>query len=127
MDKPSQPEVKILTHGFADLATNSRMLIPTPRLIEHYLKQSEPGIKVDVKHMRSDLAAQHGADGTCPLTTGIFLRIVTEFANEMIVKGEVIASIAPVWRVLHPKLPLWKKLTFDKTWIEDQQQKEGLI
>jgi len=126
MEKPALPEVKTLEHAFADLKENSKMLIPTPRLIEQYLKDSEPGIAINIKQMRADLAAANHADGTCPLTTGIFLRILSEYTNERKMTGVPIKSLAPIWRVLHPKASIWQKLSFDKGWILDLHQKEKL-
>ena len=126
MEKPALPEVKPLRHAFADLRENSRMLIPTPRLIEKYLMNTEPGTTVDIKQMRADLAAENHADGTCPMTTGIFLRIVSEYTNEMKMAGQPLKKLTPIWRVLHPRAPIWKKLTFDKDWILALQLKENL-
>ncbi|HSK13157.1 MAG TPA: hypothetical protein VK907_08065, partial [Phnomibacter sp.] len=68
MDRPENPEVKVIGKAFADLSEGAKMLIPTPRLIEKYLMNSQKGIAVDVKQMRKDLAADHQADYTCPLT-----------------------------------------------------------
>ena len=124
MDKPSTPEVKILEKGFADLKDGSKMLIPTPRLIEAYLQHSTPGKKVDMKQMRADLAAENGADYTCPLTTGIFLRILAEYTNELHLAGKKNYTLPPVWRAIQPGLPVWKKLTFDKKWMEEAWTEE---
>jgi len=124
MDKPSTPEVKILEKGFADLKDGSKMLIPTPRLIEAYLQHSTPGKKVDMKQMRADLAAENGADYTCPLTTGIFLRILAEYTNELHLAGKKANTLPPVWRAIQPGLPVWKKLTFDKKWMEEAWTEE---
>lgn len=118
MDHPVAPEVKKPEKGFAGIPMGSRMLIPTPRLLEAYLKQSTPGYKINLRQMRADLAAEYGADFTCPLTTGIFLRILTEYTNEKREAGTPESQLAPVWRVVDPKIPLWKKLTFDKQWLE---------
>jgi hypothetical protein len=126
MGKPATPEVKIIDKGFADLKDGSKMLIPTPRLIEDYLKHTTPGTMVDIKQMRVDLAAENGADYTCPLTSGIFLRILAEYTNEERMAGKPLKKLAPVWRIIHPKLPVWKKLTFDKQWLEDAAAKEGI-
>jgi hypothetical protein len=126
MEKPAIPEVKPLEHAFADLKENSTMLIPTPRLLEKYLFASEPGFAIDIKQMRTDLAAENHADGTCPLTTGIFLRILSEYTNEKKMAGEPPKYLAPIWRILHPRAPIWKKLSFDKAWILEAQEKEGL-
>jgi hypothetical protein len=59
--------------------------------------------------MREHLAAKHHADITCPLTTGIFVHIVAEAAEESAAAGN--ADITPYWRVvkndgsLDPKFP----------------------
>lgn len=126
MEHPAVPEVKKLEKGFADLPGGSKMLIPTPRLIEDYLRHSTPGKKVDVKQMRADIAAENGADYTCPLTTGIFLRILTEFTNDQREAGKPLSSLAPVWRIVQPKLPVWNKLGFDKSWLIEIADIEGI-
>jgi hypothetical protein len=126
MENPSAPEVKRIEKGFADLKDGSKMLIPTPRLIEEYLKHTAPGRLVDIKQMHTDLAAEYGADYTCPLTSGIFLRILAEYTNEERAAGKPFKSLAPVWRIIHPKLPVWQKLTFDKKWLEDAAKLEGI-
>lgn len=52
--------------------------------------------------------------GTCPMTTGIFLRIVADAAEEDILNGKT--KIAPYWRVIkedgsiNPKFPEEGKL-----------------
>ena len=46
--------------------------------------------------MRNDLAIEYGADFTCPMTTGIFLRIVAEYNYENLSKKGT--EISPFWR-----------------------------
>ena len=59
--------------------------------------------------MRGKLAADFAADVTCPLTTGIFVRIVAEAAEEDRLNGR--QKVTPYWRVikddgsLNPKFP----------------------
>ena len=69
------------------------MLIPTPKLIDAYIRQIPEGKAVDSQTLRKDLALQNGAEVTCPLTTGIFLRIVAEAAQEAYEMGMVNAVI----------------------------------
>jgi hypothetical protein len=124
MEHPSQPEVKILDKGFADLPSGSKMLIPTPRLIGSYLQHSKAGHLIETKKMRTDLAAELGAKYTCPLTTGIFLRILAEYTYEQKQKGIPLKDLAPIWRVIRPEMPIWKKLSFDPWWLEETWQAE---
>jgi hypothetical protein len=126
MQKPEKPEVKTLEKAFADLPSNCKMLIPTPKLIADYIRQIPQGHTTDVKQMRKDLASEQNAEHTCPLTTGIFLRIVTEHANEVRKSGVPVKELTPVWRVVHDKLPSFKKLSFDAGWLIAMREKEGI-
>jgi len=64
---------------------------------------------VTVGQIRRHLAGPFKADSTCPLTTGIFLRIISEAAEEDRQAGK--KAITPYWRVikddgsLNPKFP----------------------
>jgi hypothetical protein len=69
--------------------------------------------------MRADLSAEMGAEYTCPLTTGIFLRILAEFTHEQKQNGVPLKDLAPIWRVIRPEVPIWKKLSFDPRWLEE--------
>ena len=51
-------------------------------IIQEYINNSEFGDKLDVRTMRNDLAIEFNADFTCPMTTGIFLKIVAEYNYE---------------------------------------------
>lgn len=124
MDKPLQPEVKILKKGFADLLPGSMMLIPTPRLIGSYLQHTAPGHLIEVKQLRADLAAEQGAESTCPLTTGIFLRILAEYTHEQKQNGVQERDLTPIWRIIRPGMPTWKKLSFDPLWLEEAWKSE---
>jgi hypothetical protein len=126
MKKPPHPEVKILEKGFGKWDEGSKMLIPTPALIATYLKHSTPGNRIEISQMRKDLAAEAGADFTCPLTTGLFLRVVTEYANEQRESGICKDALNPVWRIVRNDLPMWKKLTFETGWLTNLQKAEEL-
>ena len=85
------------------------MLIPTPSLVNGLLRKVPRGKLVTVGTIREKLARDHEADVTCPLTTGIFVRIVAEAAEED--RGQNKKGITPYWRVvrddgsLNPKFP----------------------
>ena len=65
---------------------------------------------ITANRIRDHLAMRHGADFTCPLTIGIFIRISAEAAEEDLREGRA-GRITPYWRVikgdgsLNPKLP----------------------
>ena len=110
---------------FAGIRAGQIMLIPTPRLIDDYIKQIPKGKTVDTATVRKDLAMAHQAEVTCPLTTGIFLRIVAEAAYEEYQQGKPINKITPFWRVIDEKSPTAKKLTFGTDFLKDQRNKEA--
>ena len=105
--------VKILDINFSDMKIGQKMLISSPKSIANYINNIPFGKKRSIKQMRLDLAQKANADNTCPLTTGIFLRIAIE------------ASLADVYINNKPQLPFWrvisikdnisKKLSISKT------------
>lgn len=119
-------EVKVNENGFADIPPGSTMLIATPRIIDEYVRQIPKGKEVSLQTMRKDLAAEFQAEYTCPVTTGIFLRIVAEAAHEQFTKGKPLSNIAPFWRVIDEKSTIGKKVSFGSDFIVAQRKKEGL-
>lgn len=128
IDKMEQDHsvVKVLDKDFADMKAGSIMYISNPRTIDAYIRNIPKGKSVDIKTMRNDLAIEHDAEVTCPVTTGIFLRIVAEAANEQLQQGKALNKITPIWRVINPKMTLAAKLTFGTKWIAEQRKKEKL-
>jgi hypothetical protein len=86
-----------------------RVLVPTPLLVDGLIGKIKRGKLITVKQIREQLAKDFKADSTCPLTTGIFIRIAAETAEEDLRNGR--SQITPYWRVLsadgglNPKLP----------------------
>ncbi len=119
-----QPQVEVSTKDFAGIKAGQRMLIPTPQLIDAYIRQIPKGQRVDMATLRQDLALEHGAEVTCPLTTGIFLRIVAEAAYEAYENGKPAKAITPFWRVIDEKSTTAKKLSFGTAFLKEQQQIE---
>jgi hypothetical protein len=119
-----EPKIKRIDFNFADIPANSNMFIATPQIIDNYIKQIPKGKKVAVQTMRKDLAIENRADYTCPVTTGIFLRIVAEANFEKYQLTNSIKNITPFWRVVEPNSTLSEKLTFGKDFIIKQRQAE---
>jgi hypothetical protein len=119
-----QPQVKRLEKDIAGMSAGSKMLIATPLLLDSYIRKIRYGKHVDTKTLRNDLAHEHHADCTCPLTTGIFLRIVAEGNYQKLQEGQPLEKIAPFWRVIEPGSPLAEKLTFGQDFLKQQIEKE---
>lgn len=125
LHEPKQSKIKRIETDFADIPAGSAMFIATPQLIDGYVKQLKKGAHVNIKTLRKDLALQHGADYTCPVTTGIFLRIVAEAAYENLQQGTPVSKLTPFWRVIEPDSPLAKKLSFGQDFLKKQIRAEA--
>lgn len=123
---PKVSQTKRLEKSIAGIPAGAMMYISTPQEIDAYIQRIPVGQCVSVGQMRADLATLHQADCTCPLTTGIFLRIVAEAAFENIHQRNE-ANPTPFWRVLEPKASLVKKLSFDGgAFIQTMREAEGI-
>ncbi len=121
-----KPQKKKIEFNFADIPANSIMFIATPLLINDYINQIPKGKKITAKTMRQDLAIENKADYTCPVTTGIFLRIVAEASFEKYQQTRSLKGITPFWRIIEPNSPLAKKLSFGQDFLIEQRVKEHI-
>ena len=74
------------------------VLIPRPLDVHALVRRVGKGRVVTVSELRDALARRAGADIACPMTTGIFLRIIAEAAEEAAREGK--KRITPYWRVV---------------------------
>lgn len=111
---------------FADIPAGSTMLIATPQIVDDYVRSIPKGQSTTLAQMRKDLAATYGAQYTCPVTSGIFLRIVAEAAWEEMQQGKTVSKVSPFWRIISLKSPTAKKLTFGTGWLAEMRKKEKL-
>ena len=119
-------KIKTIDKKFADIPEGSKMLIATPQIIDKYVNEIPFGQSSELNTMRNDLATEYQADKTCPVTTGIFLRIVSEASYEELNSGKNIKEITPFWRIVNPKSNLAKKLACGINFIKIQREIEGL-
>ena len=117
--------VKRLDKNFSDMKVGENMLIATPKIIDEYIKQIPKGINTNIKTLRNDLALTYNADTTCPVTTGIFLRIVSEAAYEDLLSGE--KNITPFWRVVDHESKTAGKLACGINFIKKRRSEENII
>jgi hypothetical protein len=118
------PQVKHIDFPFAGIPPHSDMFIATPQIIQTYVSEIPAGKSVDIETLRKDLARANDADYTCPVTTGIFLRIVAEAAYENYVSPT--SKITPFWRVVKPGSVLSKKLSCGEEFIIEKRKKERI-
>jgi len=85
------------------------MVIPRPLDVDALIRKVRQGKVVTVPQLREELAKRNHVDAACPLTTGIFIRIAAEAAEEERRAGA--KTVTPYWRVLssegglNPKFP----------------------
>ena len=119
-------KIKTIDKKFADIQEGSKMFISTPKIIDDYIKQIPFGKSTELSTMRNDLAIEYQAHKTCPVTTGIFLRIVSEASYEEFKSGKGIDEVTPFWRVVNPKSKLANKLECGVEFINKQRKNEAI-
>jgi len=125
-DLQKDAAVKKTERDFADIKAGEKMLIATPAIVDEYIRSISKGKETTLTQMRKDLASAYHADKTCPVTAGIFLRIVAEAAYEEYENGKAIGKITPFWRMMNEKSPAAKKLSFGTDLLREQRRKEKL-
>lgn len=122
--KPHSAQLKRVDKPMMGMPAGSLMYISTPAEIEAYISAIPRGVWVEVSTLRNDLAQANGADWTCPLTTGIFLRILAEAHVERVREGLSKEPMCPFWRVISPNSLLAKKLSCGPEFIQQKRQEE---
>ena len=123
-DVAFSPKIEKAGKSFGGISCGQMMLIPTPALVDAYIRHIPKGKIVEVSDLRKDLASEYHAEVTCPLTTGIFLRIVAELALEKMKMGMAMDKITPFWRVIDPNSSTAKKLSCGVDFINKARDHE---
>ena len=95
LNVPIEIKIKKIEKGFADILPGSKMLVVNPKIIDDYIKKIPYGKNINLTKIREDLSKKYNVDKTCPVSTGIFLRIVSESSFENFQNGEKIENITP--------------------------------
>lgn len=96
---------RITSHKITDIPPKmqirlgkGKILIPNPADIEKLVRKIRKGKLVTKSELRRKLADDFEVDVACPITTGIFLRIISEASEEDFINGKKL--ITPYWRIL---------------------------
>ena len=125
-DLDKECQVKINPKKFADIPAGTKMLIPTPKIVDKLVKEIPDGIFLHSKQIRKKLANDYNAEMTCPVVTGISMRIISEAAYEEYQKNKDINKITPFWRIVEPDSKLAGKLACGIDFIIERQIQEGI-
>ena len=74
------------------------MLIPRPRDVDTVMRKVRKGKLITSSQIREQLATASKADHSCPMTTGIFVRIAAQAAEEDREAGK--KRVTPYWRTI---------------------------
>ena len=94
-DSRDMPKISILEDPKAiALYGGTKLLIAPPLAYDALMRKVPAGKVITSDRIRAHLAARYGADGTCPLTAGIFINIAAKASLE---RG---MDETPFWRTL---------------------------
>jgi alkylated DNA nucleotide flippase Atl1 len=104
------------------------MLIPKPLDVDALIRKVPRGKLVTLTALREKLARAAGADVTCAMVAGMFVRIVAEAAEEEMRAGK--SRVTPWWRVVRDDGRLFEKLPGQAEHLEGEGheiQKSGKL
>jgi hypothetical protein len=119
-----EPHVDRLAKDFGGGKAGDLMFIASPSLVRDYVAAIPRGATREVAQMRQHFAAQNSADVACPITSSIFLRIVSEAAIDAMKAGAAPDQVTPFWRIVPPAGPIAAKLSCGKDFIAEMRRKE---
>ena len=125
-DIDKEYQVKINPKKFSDIPAGTKMLIPTPKIVDKLVKKIPEGSFLYSKQIREKLADDYNAEMTCPVVTGISMRIISEAAFEEYQKHKDLDSMTPFWRIVEPDSKLAGKLACGIGFIIERQIQEGI-
>jgi len=118
----SDIDIQPVPEGRRGMTPGKSMLYPSARMVNEATRTIPEGQGVSPRELRLRLAEAHDADYTCPVTTTMMLRVVTEAANEAHQRGASLGEVTPVWRVLDRGASALRKLSFDFAYLLDARE-----
>jgi hypothetical protein len=126
LHKPQEPKIVQIKAKWGQWHSqfgNGTMLIATPLHIQKLMQKPRKGKLLTINQIRERLAKDFGTTTTCPLTTGIFARIVAEAANEDLASGK--SRVTPFWRLIRDDGSLMEKFPGGASEQAKMLRKEG--
>jgi hypothetical protein len=127
LQEKKQPKLQVIEKPMAGIPAGGTLFTPTPQLVKEFMENIPKGQQVSFQQMRQQLAQTHQGDGTCPLSSSMFARIVAEAAWEDIEAGKDPSQVTPFWRVIEPNSTIAQKLACGSEFIEHMRKQEGII
>lgn len=99
------------------------MVIPSPLEVDGIMKQVPRGKLITTAMIMDRLAEKHGATMSCPLVTGISVKIAAFAAEERLQEGQ--GDMTPYWRTIKADGKLNEKFPGGQEQQRDLLQSEG--
>ncbi len=97
-EEDKKPQIEKLEGEGAIRWGGETMVITSPKIIATIIQEIPKGYLANMNFIRSSQARQFKTDIACPLTTGIFLRIIAEaFEEQKTISNDL---GIPYWRVI---------------------------
>ena len=98
MEKDQEPKVVRVPAKMQKRFGKGTMLVPKPLDVDALMRKIPKGKLATTGQIGERLASDCNADCACPMTTGIFVKIAAEAAEEDLRAGK--KRITPYWRVI---------------------------
>jgi len=119
-------KIVVMEKAYGGIPIGGKMFVATPQIVDNYIRNIPHGETKTISELRDDLASAYKCDGTCPMSTSIFIRMSAEAALEDLESGLRESETAPFWRVINSKDKMAKKLNLpDLTWLDDKRAIEA--
>ncbi|WP_353267057.1 MGMT family protein [Gemmatimonas sp.] len=116
-----EPRIVVLTEPKGNAYPPGRMLIASPDTIAAIVQRIPRGQVLRLGDLRAALAAAHDANYTCPMTTGIFLRMLAEDVDRAGTGDDM-----PWWRVVRDNGALLDKLPGGAAGQQQRLERDGI-
>ena len=127
LHKKKEPKKVLMDKNFAGIKAGEMMYVATPLIVDEYIRNIPVGVTKTQVEIRDDLAKQNECDGTCAISTAIFVRMVAEAAIEEMDGGKPPSEVAPFWRAISAKDKIAGKIKVDPEWLDTQRAIEATV
>lgn len=107
-----------------DKRLGDRLLLPAPLLVAEEIARVPAGATLSVSQLRSQLAKRLGAERTCPLMTGMFVKILAGVVAEDLAQRR--QPRWPVWRLVNDNGTLSTTWPLDALYRATKLREEGV-
>lgn len=116
--------IKRRPHSVGGVMVEQTMLIPSAEMVAQAIRSVPAGQASSLAAVRQQLAAETGAEATCPITTQRHVRSLAEEAVAAFAAGYT--DVVPFWRVLEPTKPNSARLPGGSAFQLARRRAEGI-